>query len=144
MLFGLLRCGCCSTFPSFPDARKLHIEGAKWKVNCLSISIMHVEKGGRRAKSFDLLEIGEDLETLICHCIIRNTYMGCILQSCYCMYRVYESVWFSNCVLYIYIVLQCTYFGAPNREIISLYFSGTTFSHSRNLLVTGTCLPCYR
>ena len=37
---------CCSTFPSFPDARKLHIEGAKWKVNCLSISIMHVEKGG--------------------------------------------------------------------------------------------------
>ena len=50
IFYYLVCCGvvvvACSTFPSFPDARKLHIEGAKWKVNCLSISIMHVEKGG--------------------------------------------------------------------------------------------------
>ena len=48
----------------------------------LSIHLNYARgKRGRRAKSFDLLEIGEDLETLICHCIIRKTYMGCIPQS---------------------------------------------------------------
>ena len=97
----------------------------------LSIHLNYARgKRGRRAKSFDLLEIGEDLETLICHCIIRNTYMGCNLQSCYCMYRVYESVWFFNCVLYIHIYCSTMYiFWCPNREIILLYFSGTYYIH---------------
>ena len=61
----------------------------------LSIHLNYARgKRGGRAKSFDLLEIGEDLETLICHCIIRNTLHGMYppIMYCYCMYRVYESV----------------------------------------------------
>ena len=110
IFYCLFLCGvvwlCCSTFPSFPDARKLHIEGAKWKVNCLSISIMHVEKGGdggqkfwsagnwRRFRNFDL--------SLYHKKDIHGMYPPIMI--------LFDTVWFSNCVTHLrgFIHIYCS------------------------------------